>query len=367
MFLNFFNNFSVVLNMSVLETFESTPFGVDIQQYYTAGNQLLMEKSSFVDLLLHPSNSLFHISLFVTLIVLFFYFKMIENNFNVLLAFLSAILTQIALYLWTVETFVQTNIVFDLAFEDSLQIIKVDSNFMMITIFFLKESMSFISFLIVWWMLSNNTYTDTLLIPRTIIEKFDEFFYRQSLTMFSDVLQLKENDDVKGYQELFIKIHGIFLFILIANVQGMVPYTATITSSLVNTFFMAAAVYWYAVITVVKEKGLHHLFDLFFPSGCPYILGLLLIPIEFISYVFRVVSLSVRLFANMMAGHTLMKVIAGFSWGLILAGDVYILVHYVPFFVLFILTFLEIAVGFIQTYIFIILVYIYLSDIFVAH
>jgi hypothetical protein len=99
MFLNFFNNFSVVLNMSVLEIFESTPFGVDIQQYYTAGNQLLMEKSSFVDLLLHPSNSLFHISLFVTLIVLFFYFKMIENNFNVLLAFLSAILTQIALYL----------------------------------------------------------------------------------------------------------------------------------------------------------------------------------------------------------------------------------------------------------------------------
>jgi hypothetical protein len=92
-------------------------------------------------------------------------------------------------------------------------------------------------------MLSNNTYTDTLLIPRTIIEKFDEFFYRQSLIMFSDVLQLKENDDVKGYQELFIKIHGIFLFILIANVQGMVPYTATITSSLVNTFFMAAAVY----------------------------------------------------------------------------------------------------------------------------
>jgi F-type H+-transporting ATPase subunit a len=140
----------------------------------------------------------------------------------------------------------------------------------------------------------------------------------------------------------------------------MVPYTATITSSLVNTFFMAAAVYWYAVITVVKEKGLHHLFDLFFPSGCPYILGLLLIPIEFISYVFRVVSLSVRLFANMMAGHTLMKVIVGFSWSMILA-------HYFPFIILFILTVLEIAVAMIQSYIFTILTYMYLSDVFVGH
>jgi F0F1-type ATP synthase membrane subunit a len=69
----------------------------------------------------------------------------------------------------------------------------------------------------------------------------------------------------------------------------------------------------------------------------------------------------------MMAGHTLMKVIAGFSWSLILLGDGYVLLHYVPFLVLFILTFLEIAVAFIQTYIFIILVYIYLSDIFVGH
>jgi F0F1-type ATP synthase membrane subunit a len=69
----------------------------------------------------------------------------------------------------------------------------------------------------------------------------------------------------------------------------------------------------------------------------------------------------------MMAGHTLLKVIAGFSWSLILLGDNYVIIHYIPFFVLFILTFLEIAVGFIQTYIFVILVYIYLSDIFMGH
>jgi F0F1-type ATP synthase membrane subunit a len=69
----------------------------------------------------------------------------------------------------------------------------------------------------------------------------------------------------------------------------------------------------------------------------------------------------------MMAGHTLMKVIAGFSWSLILLGDHYILVHYIPFFILFLLTFLETAVGFIQTYVFVVLVYMYLTDIFVGH
>jgi F0F1-type ATP synthase membrane subunit a len=69
----------------------------------------------------------------------------------------------------------------------------------------------------------------------------------------------------------------------------------------------------------------------------------------------------------MMAGHTLMKVVAGFGWSSLLMGDMYILVHYVPFIFLFIFTVLETAVAFIQTYIFVILIYLYLSDIFVGH
>lgn len=150
-------------------------------------------------------------------------------------------------------------------------------------------------------------------MPKTIVEVADEVIYKASLNMFADVLQLKHNEEVKNYQELFIKVHGLLLFILVANLQGLVPYSATITSSLVNTLFLAAAVFINILIIIFKEKGVTHFFSLFLPSGCPFPMMFMLVPIEFISYTFRVISLSVRLFANMMAGHTLLKVIVGFS------------------------------------------------------
>jgi F-type H+-transporting ATPase subunit a len=103
------------------------------------------------------------------------------------------------------------------------------------------------------------------------------------------------------------------------------------------------------------------------PAGCPLPLIFLLIPIEFISYTFRLVSLSVRLFANMMAGHTLLKVIVGFSWSMILMGDFFLLANLFPMAILFILTFLELGVALIQAYVFTILTCMYLKDIFVGH
>lgn len=103
------------------------------------------------------------------------------------------------------------------------------------------------------------------------------------------------------------------------------------------------------------------------PAGCPLLLLLLVIPLEFISYSFRLVSLSVRLFANMMAGHTLLKVIVGFSFSMILMGDSMLLVNLFPIVVLFILTFLEVGVALIQAYIFTILTCIYLKDVFISH
>ena len=147
----------------------------------------------------------------------------------------------------------------------------------------------------------------------------------------------------------------------------MVPYSVTITSSFINTFYIALAVFINIILTIITEKGILYFFSLFYPAGCPLVLILLLNPIELISYVFRVISLSTRLFANMMAGHTLMKVVAGFGWSSLLLGDIYVLIHYVPFIFLFIFTVLETGIAFIQTYIFIVLVYLYLSDIFVGH
>ena len=118
---------------------------------------------------------------------------------------------------------------------------------------------------------------------------------------------------------------------------------------------------------MIRKQGIAYFFGLFMPSGCPLPLIFLLIPIEFISYSFRLVSLSVRLFANMMAGHTLLKVIVGFSFSMILMGDSMLLVNLFPIAVLFILTFLEVGVALIQAYIFTILTCIYLKDIFTAH
>ena len=102
------------------------------------------------------------------------------------------------------------------------------------------------------------------------------------------------------------------------------------------------------------------------PSGCPIFLVLLLIPIELISYSFRVISISVRLFANMMAGHTLLKVIVGFSWVIVYLGNTS-LINLFPILILFILTLLEFGVAFIQAYIFTILSCMYIRDIFTGH
>jgi len=102
--------------------------------------------------------------------------------------------------------------------------------------------------------------------------------------------------------------------------------------------------------------------SLFLPSGSSFFLALLLIPIEIVSYFFRPISLSVRLFANMMAGHTLLKVIIGFAWVMMLAGGGLLVAHTIPLLILVVLMFLELGVACIQAYVFSILVCIYLND-----
>lgn len=173
--------------------------------------------------------------------------------------------------------------------------------------------------------------------------------------------------DVEENGALFVKVCGIFGFVFINNIMGMLPYADTGTSSLILTFWVALSVFASLIYLMITRNGVNYLFNLFMPAGCPFPLIFLLIPIEFISYSFRLVSLPVRLFANMMAGHTLMKVFVGFSWSMILMGDFFLIANLFPVAVIFILTFLELGVAAIQAYIFTILTCIYLKDIFVAH
>ena len=117
----------------------------------------------------------------------------------------------------------------------------------------------------------------------------------------------------------------------------------------------------------IRKHGVNYFFSLFRPSGCPLPLIFLLIPIEFLSYSFRLVSLSVRLFANRRAGHTLRKVLIGFSYVRFTLGDGYAVAAFLPALVVFVLIFLERAVAGIQAYIFTILTCIYLKDLYVSH
>jgi len=166
---------------------------------------------------------------------------------------------------------------------------------------------------------------------------------------------------------LYLKVCAIFSFVLISNLLGRIPYGDTATSSLILTFWVAFSVFAALVTLMIKKNGINYFFSLFIPSGCPLALIFLLIPIEFLSYSFRCVSLSVRLFANIIAGHTLIKVLIGFSYVRFTLGEGYAVAAFLPAFVVFILIFLERAVAGIQAYIFTILTCIYLKDLYMSH
>jgi ATP synthase subunit 6 len=154
-------------------------------------------------------------------------------------------------------------------------------------------------------------------------------------------------------------VFTLFTFVLISNLIGLVPYSFTITSHFVVTLLLASTVFVAVNIILFRNHGLHG-WSLFLPPGTSLGLIPLLVPIELVSHIFKVIALAVRLFANMMAGHTLLKVIAGFAWSMMAGG--YFFAHFVPLATLFILVGLELFVAMVQAYVFTILTCIYLND-----
>ena len=164
---------------------------------------------------------------------------------------------------------------------------------------------------------------------------------------------IRENVGAEG-RKYFPFIFTLFMFILVGNLVGMIPFAYTFTSQIIVTFAMAATIFIGVTVIGLVRHGLHF-FSLFVPSGTPLILAPLLIPIEVISYFVRPVSLSVRLFANMMAGHTMMKVLGGFT---VLLG----VLGVAPIILLVALTGFEIMVAVLQAYVFTVLTCLYLND-----
>jgi F-type H+-transporting ATPase subunit a len=172
-----------------------------------------------------------------------------------------------------------------------------------------------------------------------------------SYEFIANMVRENVGSDGRAY---FPFIFTLFMFILAANLLGMVPGAYTSTSQIIVTFAMAITVFIGVTIVALVRHGLHF-FTYFFPSGAPLYMAPLLIPIEILSYLSRPVSLSVRLFANMMAGHTMMKVFGGFVVALGVFGVA-------PLAVLVALTGFEILVAVLQAYVFTILTCIYLHD-----
>jgi len=172
---------------------------------------------------------------------------------------------------------------------------------------------------------------------------------------------IKENIGAKGIK-YFPFIFIIFIFILFTNLLGMIPYSFTVTSHIVVTFTLSLSIFIGVTLIGLKIHGLHF-FSFFVPQGAPKLLLPLLVVIEVISYTARAFSLAIRLFANMMSGHTLLKIIASFGWTLITMGGIALpLLSVIPIALILAITGLEIGIAFLQAYVFTILTCIYLND-----
>ena len=187
---------------------------------------------------------------------------------------------------------------------------------------------------------------------KSIIPNKMQLLAELSFTFVSKMISDTAGSKAKPY---FAFIFSLFMFVLFCNMLGMIPYTFTVTSHIIVTFVLATFIFIGVTIIGFAKHGVGYL-KLFVPSGVPVILLPLIVIIEIISYLSRPVSLSVRLFANMMAGHTMLKVFGGFVISLGLIGG------WLPLSFSVALTGLEILVAFLQAYVFAILTCIYLND-----
>ena len=188
---------------------------------------------------------------------------------------------------------------------------------------------------------------DRKIIPSRI-QSFYEISYDFIQTMVKDNL----GEDGKKF---FPFIFSLFLFILFGNLWGMIPYSFTFTSHIIVTGALAFIVFVLITSVGLAKHGVKF-FRLFFPKGVPLAIAPILIPVEIIAYLFRPITLAIRLFANMMAGHMVLKLFGGFT----VAMGVYGLFAPLPFLTFF--TAFEVFVALLQAYVFTILTCIYLHD-----
>lgn len=177
------------------------------------------------------------------------------------------------------------------------------------------------------------------------------------LTLINLLLEIVKTNNIKYFPFLNV----IFFFILLNNLFGLIPFSFTVTSYSILTFFLSFSFFIGIVLIGFKKHGLKF-FSLFLPSNTNFFLSLLIVPIELMSFLSKPISLGARLFINLLAGHTLLKVIVGFSWNILLPENFLSIIFFIPLIILIVLFGLEFAVALIQAYVFSILTCIYLND-----
>lgn len=197
------------------------------------------------------------------------------------------------------------------------------------------------------------------LVP-TRYQTFLEVIYKMIAGM---IITNIGNDEGKKFFPLFF---SVFLFLFILNLAGTVPYSFALTSHIIITFTFSFVIFFgFKIIGVVMHR--FKFASLLLPGGTLGLLCFLLVPIELISVTFKPISLAVRLFANIMSGHILLKVIAGFVFTLTNYTGALFILSFFPLALLFPLILLEMVVAMIQTYVFCILIVIYLGEVISLH
>ena len=174
-------------------------------------------------------------------------------------------------------------------------------------------------------------------------------------------------DQIGHLNELYLPfIYALVFFILISNLTGNIPYSFTITTSIMVSIGLS-----FTILIAVTILGLSihklHFFSYFVPSGTPLALVPLLVLIELVSYLARAFSLGIRLFANVVAGHTLMKILATFLYQMFSGSLIVAVLTLIPFTLFLAIMGLELAVSFIQAYVFVILTCSYIKDAIELH
>lgn len=174
-------------------------------------------------------------------------------------------------------------------------------------------------------------------------------------------------EQIGSANEIYVPfIYSLFFFILLANLVGNVPYSFAFTSSAIVAMGLSVMIFLGVTILGFMRHGIHF-FSFFVPAGTPLALVPLLALIELISYFARAFSLGVRLFANIVAGHTLLKILSGFLYPALTSGILLFFVTLLPMAIFIALVGLEIAVSLIQAYVFTILTCSYLKDAIELH